>query len=59
MFHVLQLRVLKVTLISVKIWAKEKIQGLERINKMEVESLGNCGKRGNNRYVSGKVEPGT
>ena len=22
-------------------------------------SLGNCGKRGNNRYVSGKVEPGT
>jgi hypothetical protein len=38
---------------------KGKIQGLERINMMEIESLGNCGNRGNNRYVSGKVEPGT
>jgi hypothetical protein len=31
-------RVLKVTLISVKIWAKENIKGLERINKMKIES---------------------
>ncbi len=59
MFHVLQLRVLKITVIPVKICAKEKNQGLERINMMEIESLGNCGNRGNIRYVSGKVEPGT